>query len=660
MPWNGYRDHEADIGDGWDALENCSLYKGGACIRRLGFGARVDLSSAVVRSGAELGNYALVGTAAGAILSITQSTGSVASLTTGLTTTNWPTWAGMNGRLYYSNGVEMRVSDSGTSVRTLGITAPSVAATASAGSSGGVVTAGTHLVRYRYADTTRGRLSNPSTAVSVVTTAGQKITAGYTVSGDSTVNTIYIEMTADGDSEYYRVATLSNTGVSTLIDISDEDLVLGVSAARDGEFQHSPPPSGEILVEHRQRLWLGNISTGTVYWSRPMYPESWDSTVYARRVTLDSGDSLSAMASFYSDLYVVGQRSMRRLVYTSDPGGAMVLDVPGNFGCFNQRCLLKVDGGLLVGWGRNGAWIVDAMQPKKISRPIDDTIVSLADSSNLTQRFICFEPIRREIHFVFPLSGETTCKAAAVWSIDRNEWTLTKWRNPMTAAVLNSSYSDRQRLMLCDANGYAWRVGVSANDGGGNGVVTVTSGSTTSVINGTNTAVVGQYAYFPATGEERRITVASGSQITLATAISSAPTAGSKVYIGSIRMRLVTDWWPGDGINDKKRPTGFNMAVRPDDDMGTAIVNYYQDFSGTAVEATSFAADTFAEGVSIADGDITVDFDAGTNDGYVSIPTPADWKRTLRAEIIAETPLDGIQFIECAFDKQSSIPVEKE
>ena len=62
MPWNGYRGNETDIGDGWDTIENCSLYIKGECRRRLGFGARVDLSGAVVWSGAELGNYALVGT----------------------------------------------------------------------------------------------------------------------------------------------------------------------------------------------------------------------------------------------------------------------------------------------------------------------------------------------------------------------------------------------------------------------------------------------------------------------------------------------------------------------------------------------------------------------------------------------------------------------
>lgn len=660
MPWNGYRDHEADIGDGWDALENCSLYKGGACIRRLGFGAKVDLSGAVVRSGAELSGYALVGTAAGAILSITQSTGSVASLATGLSTTNWPTWAGMNGRLYYSNGVETRVSDAGTSVRTLGITAPSVACVATTTGSGGVVSPGTHLVRYRYYDSVRNRLSDPSVADTITMIAGDKIAAGYTASGDSTVDKIIIEMTPDSDSTYYRVATITNSGSSYTINIGDSDLILGVAASRDGEFQHQLPPSGEIIIEHRQRLWIANSSTGNLYWSRAMYPESWDSTVYARKITLDSGDSIAGMAAFYSDLYVVGQRSMRRVVYTSDPGGAMVLEVPGNFGVFNQRCLIKVDGGLLVGWGRNGAWIVDAMQPKKISRPIDDTIVSLASTSALTQRFVCYEPIRREVHFVFPLAGETTCKVAAVWSIDRNEWTLTKWRNPMTAAVMNSQYSDRQRLMICDSNGYAWRIGVGSNDGGGAGVMTVTSGSTTTVINGTNTAVVGQYAYRPTTGEERLITVASGSQITVSPAFSAAPTAGVQIYIGSIRQRIVTDWWPGDGINSKKRPTGFSMAVRPDADMGIATVNYYADFGSSAISATSFASDTFAEGVSIVGSEIQVDLDSGMADGFVSVPTPADWRRVLRAEVIAETPLDGVQFIECQFSNDSTMDAEKE
>jgi hypothetical protein len=660
MEWNGYRDHEVDVGDGWDAIENCSFYKGGACIRRLGFGAKVDLSSAVIRSGTENGNYALLATAAGAVLAVVQSTGVVSSLTTGLNTTNWPNWASINSRSYLANGSDaIKVTDDGTNFRTAGITAPATACTASATGSGGVVDVGTHLFRYRYYDSSRNRLSDPSVAASATPTAGQKVDVGYTTLVDATVDKIIIEATAAGAETYYRVATVNNATATYTFNTADATLIVGVAASRDGEFQHQAPPVADIIAEHRQRGWLWKISNSELYWSRAGFPESWDSVNYVRKVTMGNGDTPSALASFYSDLYCIGQRSMRRLVYTSDPAAAMLVDVPGNFGCFNARCVIKVDGGLLLGWGRNGAWMIDAMQPKKISRAIDDTMAAISDATKTTQRFVCYEPIRREVYFCFPLSGDTVCKAAFVWSMDTNEWTLYKYRQGITAAVLNTQYSDRQRLMICDGNGYAWRIGVAANDGGGDGVLTVGIGSTTTVIQATNAAVVGQTLYNPATGEERLITVATGSAITVS-ALAAAPTAGTILYVGSIRQRLLTDWFPGDGLNEKKRPTTYQMAVRPDDDMGTAKVYYYHDFSSTAATATSFAADTLPEGVSVASGVLNIDLDAGATDGFIGIPTTSDWKRAIQTEIIAETPLDGVQFIACEFKNDASVTQDKE
>lgn len=657
MPWNGYNDGENDVNDKWAALENCSLDTKGECRRRLGFGAKVDLSSAVVRSAAELGNYALCATAAGAVLSIVQSTGVVASLATGLGTTNWPTWAGMNGRMYYTNGVEVRVSDDGTNFRTVGITAPSVSPTPTNTGSGGVVQAGEHYFRYRYYDSTRNRLSDPSTAVALTVTAGSKVAVAYTASGDSTVDKIIIEMTPFEDSTYYRAATIANSGTTTTVDISDNNLILQISAASTGSFNHSPPPVGTIIVEHRQRLW--QISGKTLYWSRAMYPESWSSVNYARDITLDAGDTITGAMSYYSDLYIFGSRCMRRFIHTSDPAAAMVQDVPSNLGIFNQRCVIKTDDGLMVGWGKNGMWVIDAMRPKKISSNIDDQLDTLADPTNVTQRFICYEPIRREIYFFFPSVGSTTCKNAWVYGIDNQEWILNKYRQPITSAVLNTQYSDRQRLMLIDANGYAWRIGVSANDGGDDGYVTVTSGSSTTVVNCVNNAVVGQTLYNPTTGEERLITVATGSAVTVA-ALAQAPTAGTVMYIGSIRQRMLTNWNPGDGLNEKKRPTKFLIAVRPEGTLGTGIVNYYQDFSATAVEATAFASDAFAEGVTVSGTQLTLNLDTGAADGVMSVPTPADWKRVIRAEIITESPYDGVRFIEASFRGDSSIKEEEE
>jgi len=659
MPWNGYNDGENDVNDKWAALENCSLDTKGECRRRLGFGAKVDLSAAVIRSAAELGNYALCATAAGAVLSITQSTGSVASLATGLSTTNWPTWAGINGRMYYTNGVEVRVSDDGTNFRAVGITAPSNAATATPTGSGGVVTAGVHLFRYRYYDSTRNRYSDPSVAVSATVTAGQTVTVGYTASGDATVDKVIIEVTAAGSVTYYRAATITNSGSSTSFNTADATLIVGVIASRDGEFQHQAPPAYHVILEHRQRLWLLSTSNNELAWSRALFPESWDSLNYSRKITLGSGDVASGMMGFFSDLYVFGQRSMSRVVYSSDPAASMVVDVPGTYGVFNQRCVSKIDGGIIIGWGKSGAWVIDAMQPKKISINVDDLLDTLADPTNVIQRFICFEPIRREVYFFFPLVGQTTCKQAFVYGLDNGEWVLNKYRQPITAAVLNSQYSDRCRLMLLDSNGYAWRVGVSANDGGNDGVVTVTSGSTTTVVNCVNSAVVGQTLYNPATGEERLITVATGSAVTVA-ALALAPTAGTVMYIGSIRQRMLTNWIPGEGVNEKKRPTKFMIAVRPEGDMGSGTVTYYQDFSATSVGATAFSSDAFAEGVSVVGTQLTVDFDAGATDGMVSVPTPADWNRVIRAEIIAETPYDGIRFIQATFRDDSSIKSEEQ
>jgi hypothetical protein len=658
MAWNGYRDDETDVGDGWEAIENCSLYIQGECRRRLGFGAKVDLA-AIGWSAAEMGAYAVIATSAGGIKSVQQTTGSVSVLASGLATTQRATFASMSSRLYYANGTEARAIDNGTATaRAIGIVAPSVAPTATGTGSGSVDT-GLHLIRYRYYDSALNRYSNPSDVVSVTTTAGQTIDVTYTASGDATVTSIIIEMTAVGAETYYRAKTIANSGATTNVNISDANLIVQIAASRDGEFGHDQPPATyDILCEHRQRLWLWDITTGTLAWSRALFPESWDQTNYARAITLDAGDTPTAMSSFYTDMYLFGTRSMRRLIYSSDPAAAMVSDIPGNFGCFNPRCVIKIDGGVLVGWGRNGMWMIDAMQPKKISRRVDTTLESLMDASNTTAQFICYEPERREVLFFFPLSGETYCKRALCWSLDTQEWTLYSYRQPISFGVLNTAYTDRQRLMIGDSNNYLWRVGVAANDGAGDGVVTVTSGSTTTVINGTNTAVVGQTLYVPSTGEERLITVATGSQITVA-ALANAPTAGMEVYVGSIRQRIMTDWNPGEGMNMAKRPDKFLLAIRPDDDMGDGQVNFYQDFSATAVPATSFAADTFPEGVSVAANVISLDFDAGATDGFIPVPTPGDWKRVIRAEVIAETPLDGVRFLDASFRDNNTKPSEE-
>lgn len=721
--WDGIEDTETDVGTPGETtvryIENASFLVDGELPPRPGFGAPIANSGIVA---AELGAYAIFFKANGNIESSPQTGAGNAVLRTGYNVAVPPTPTQALQRLYVTNDFDpMLVTDDGVTMRSVGIVAPSAVPALAAAASGGV-TVGTHLIRYRYQDQSRNRLSDPSPAASITIAAGnQTLNVTPTASPDGTVSNIIIEMTAAGASTYYRVATIANLSVLTAVVTDDATLIQGVSAARDGEFQHQPPPIAALVHEHRQRLfWWGatqrviavtftNGSTtvagtgfsqnwagrqlvdasGTVYtilvststqitlsalyagasgpasatirsgtpgllgWSRATFPESFDPQTYARNVTIDAGDTPSAMASFLADLYLIGTRSMRRLVYTGDPAAGMLLSLPGTLGAFHQRCVCEAAPGIVFGWGRDGAWVIAALQPKKISQDIESTITSLADPAQTASRFVCYEPTQRIAMFFFQTAADTAagitgCRAAAAYHLDKGYWQIMRFRQPMTAAAPNTAYLDRQRLMLCDANGYSWRVGVQTNDGGGNGVVSATAGTTTS-ITGANSAVAGQMAYRPKTSEERLVLTAGPALIIVATPFATPVAAGELVYVGSIRQRLLTDWFVAEDESSKIRPQVLLVGIRPNrlSTVGTIQVRFYQDFDdNNPVSITSFSGDTWPQGVSPAGDGIswTVDLDAGAQDGFVPVPITADWKRAIRAEVIAEYPGDGPRF----------------
>lgn len=629
-------------------------------------------------------------------------------------------------RLYVVNDFDaMQVTDDGLTMRQAGIVAPTVDPTPVA-AAGGSVNAGTHLIRYRYQDQTRGRLSNPSNAATITVVAGtQTLNIGVTASPDAYVTHIIIEMTPVGASTYYRVAIPVNATASSAVTMNDAALIVQITAARDGEFQHLPPGLSAIVAEHRQRVWTwgaskriftgctltnasptingvgfstqwagrqvvapdgltyviasattiaitlatnyagANTGAGTITvksgtpsllgWSRAGFPESFDATVFARSITLDAGDEPAAMASYFSDMYLMGKRSMRRLVFTGDPASGMLLSVPGTMGAFHQRCVCSAGAGLLFGWGRDGAWKVDAMQPQKISAKVEQTLALLADATRINERFICYEPVQRVVQFFFCLAGEATCRAALAHHIESGTWELWRYRQGMLSACANSSYADRQRLMLADANGYSWRMGTNVNDGADLGTMTATAGATTTVIPGANSAIVGQIAYRPATSEERLITAASPTQITTA-AFATAPANGEAIYIGSVRQRILTDWFVGDGLEAKQRPQWLRVMLRatrvPGQPMGQATVRFYRDFDAlTPIVVTAMSADEWPLGVQPLDGDtkITIDLDAGGLDGFIPVPVPDGWSRAVCAEIIHEQPCYPVRFYSLEF-----------
>jgi hypothetical protein len=642
-------------------------------------------------------------------------------LTTGYNVVKTPNVVQAQQRVYMLNDFDaMKVSDDGLSIRAVGITAPVTDPSAPTQASGNC-SVGTHLLRYRWQDSKRNRLSNPSNAISVtISSSAQQLTVTNVVSADSNVDQIVWEMTAAGASAYYRVSTVTNAAGTTVISVADQNLINLVPTAFYGDFGHNAPPLSYLACDHKQRVFLWGATTRTfsscgvtnasptisgtgfstqwagrrvavtgtsgyfyissatttaitltsnftgstnasatitvdsgapdlLCWSQSGYPESFDATSLARRITLATGDTPAAMASYDGDLYLIGKRSMRRLNYTSDPAKGLVIPLPTSLGAYNQRCVIPDAGGLCIGWGLNGVWAIDSIQPTKISEPIDTTIASLADATKTDQRFLAYDPIQRTVSCFFCLSGETSCRAAATYSLTSKVWSLWYFRQGMTAATLNSSYSDRVRLMLCDVNGYSWRVGIGKNDGGDYGVYSVTSTSTTTVVQSTTSALVGQEVYRPSTAEISLITAVTASSFTVSPAFATAPAAGEAMWVGSLKQRVLTNWYIADGLDKKKRPAYLLISVRPNTFMGTANVYIYTDYSSTAASLTSLATDVFGNGITIGSNYVQINLDNAASDGFFAVPLIEEWHRAIRCEVISQTPYDGVRFLDIRF-----------
>jgi hypothetical protein len=550
-------------------------------------------------------------------------------------------------------------------VRNAGLTPPPGAPTASA-AAGGNCDAGIHLVRYRYQDIPNNRLSNPSAAVAVTTTAANaQISVTVSASTDTFVTGIILEMTGAGASTFYRASSVVNTGGTYTINLSDSSLVLQPPSSQDGDTGHAPPPLYGIIEEHRQRLWLWDSVTNLLAWSQPGFPESFDTTANARIITLATGDTPTAMFSFLSDLYLCGQQSMRRLAFTNDPADGYVLPTLGNSGAYNAACVTKTGSNDTYGWGRDGMWRIGSMQPGKISYAISDTMLTLLDPSTESTRFVAYEPIEQSIYFCFQPVGGTSVTSAFVFHTQSEQWMYYTYRNPLKCACQSSRYLSRQALLIADANGYFWRVGVSVSDGAGTNIVTAGGGSTTTVVFGANTSTTGQYAFRVNTGESRLITVASGTQFTVSPAFGTTVTPGEIINVGSIDHLFRTSWYVASKLSNKERPQYLLLMVRPGTTMGTGRARLYRDFSSSPVGVTAGSSDTWPNGIQIVNGEtfIRLDFDSGAADGYLAIPLQVEWARAMRVEIELDNAGSGVQFFDyqwAASDKWQDQPVVRE
>lgn len=405
-----------------------------------------------------------------------------------------------------------------------------------------------------------------------------------------------------------------------------------------------------------------------IYYSRQNLPESFFASQYARDVLQGKGDRLRAMYSRRDALYLFGAYSSQRLAFQTDPGAttSSLLDIQGNRGVFNKKCLVDADGRLFA-WDKAGMYEVGEV-PTAISGPMDVALRELVDYSQSSQFHGCYDPIDRVLMWFYVATGDSVPKYAACMELDTGRWFLYQFLQGITASAVIAGTDGQVRAWVGDENGYTWAFSTTGTFDGvppsQTAVVTVASGSTTSILNvneALNTAIGnnGASVYVPSTGEIGIISSNTSSAITMTTALTTLPAVGAELWLGSIPVEYRTKWWEGEGRPDKKSPDYFYMSFYPGSTTGQAQVYFYADFSLQPETYSPDASYNYADGVSIVNGVLTIQTNGGTGpDGFIPVPQTSDWARALQARVTSQRPDGAFRMMDMGFKGAADDEVE--
>jgi len=453
--WNGYRDDEASIGDALHVADNVSFRVKRQIMRRPGLGARKTLTAQSMGALETSSDIWIVANNGGTLTGLDLSDDSTFTVKSGLSATPRGNWANAGGQLYFTNGSDaIQVIKSGAAAaNAAGIAAPDDAPTAGA-TGAGSVTAGVHLIRFRWKDSTTGYVSDPSPVLSFTADGSENCPLTLDTTADAKVDQMIIEMTLQAGDDYYVVATVSNASSYT-IDVSDTTLathqLVNVYAGPDG-YGHEPPPARPLICEHRGRVFLWGGTDNLLYWSRAGYPEAFNVLDWARNVSQGKADQPAALASFVNDLYIIGSRSMRRLLYTGDPAAGTLLTIPTELGAYNQRCVVMADGAM-YGFGSAGAWVVEGIAPQHFSRAIDATWMAEVDEDQSEKFHAFYDPQERAVWFCYVATGDTGPKKAICYELDSRQWTRRTFRNTIQSSITLGQATSTTGAWLGDSDG---------------------------------------------------------------------------------------------------------------------------------------------------------------------------------------------------------------
>ncbi len=402
--------------------------------------------------------------------------------------------------------------------------------------------------------------------------------------------------------------------------------------------------SAQIYAKNPNRIYWCAYKSGAAL------PESWKAS-RARDVLNGTGDILKGFCEFNGDLVLFGRFTMQRLVFVDDPGVGELDIIQGQFGIWNQQCLMRYEGNL-YGWGPNGVWMSTGGRPRWLSRDVQTTYKALYDKSLMDQAHAHFDPVEKVLYWFFVYTGETTPRQSIAFDLIGGRWNRCPFRQGIDAGIFAADADGELRGILTDATNGRLYYHNGNNDGvplASNGAYTGAGGSTTTVTQVNETLptgalndLTGLIIYQPSSGEERAISSNTASTITH-TAFSVAVATSEDVYVGAIPWTYETAYFIGDGQETKKR-VHLWLKCRPSTDAGSIRVRVYLDQMDTSGPVphtfSSVSGDVYPACCTVVDGNsyIDVTFAASTNHGFVAIPMPSDWSRSIQAKLEVLSP----------------------
>lgn len=320
--------------------------------------------------------------------------------------------------VFDSTNVPKKTTD-GTTWTQMGISAPTVAPTASAVAGGALIAGDTYEVSYSYKDDELAHEGNESATVQQAA-AGANLTVrvSVTASADAQVDTItvYVRDVTAGETVRRKYATYTNT--TTTHDITSNTWSSNVEAPTD----HTVPLATlRTATIWKNRWWAEDTATkNRLYFTQIFQPQSWPSTFYID-MPFERGDEIAAKAAQGDALIVFGKTSKGFVIIGQTSLDFEVRPALGmQGGAFGPRAIEVIENGIIHAEPQ-GVFIYDGAGDRLLSYNIDPgwrDLVQHATADDLGTIACVYHGLTKELRLgvtrLYPWG------AAGEWILDLN------------------------------------------------------------------------------------------------------------------------------------------------------------------------------------------------------------------------------------------------